>query len=94
MNTSAKGRRYENKVRKILESAGFLVIRSAASKGPFDLMALASPNYIKLIQVKVNNLPSAVEKETLAYYAKKFPYASVECWIFKDSLKEPLIKHF
>jgi len=39
MNTSAKGRSYEWEVRHKLEAQGFTVMRSAASKGRFDLVA-------------------------------------------------------
>lgn len=39
MNTSAKGATYERDVRRQLEAKGYAVLRSAASKGPFDLVA-------------------------------------------------------
>jgi Holliday junction resolvase len=46
-----KGRRFENYVRKKLEKAGYIVARSAGSKGPFDLVALRKGE-ILLIQCK------------------------------------------
>jgi len=39
MNCAAKGRRGEHRARAILESAGFTVVRAAASKGVADLVA-------------------------------------------------------
>ena len=82
MNTSAKGRRYEYKAKEILEKAGYLVLRSAASKGPFDLVGLIPPAGVRLIQVKVNVQPAGWEEEELFNLARKYPSFSVECWIF------------
>lgn len=39
-NNYAKGRRYEYKEKKIWEKDGYLVIRSAGSKSPVDLVAV------------------------------------------------------
>ena len=39
MNTSRIGTEYERAYRNFLESTGYLVTRSAASKGPWDLVA-------------------------------------------------------
>jgi Holliday junction resolvase len=46
-----KGRRFENYVREKLERKGYLVVRSAGSKGIFDLVALKKGE-ILLIQCK------------------------------------------
>ncbi|MBI3764145.1 MAG: hypothetical protein HY260_20075 [Chloroflexi bacterium] len=46
-----KGARLEQKARKLLESLGYTVIRSAGSKGPADLIAIG-PTHVRLIQVK------------------------------------------
>ncbi len=35
-----KGRQYEYEVKKIFEKAGYKVMRSASSKGPYDLTAV------------------------------------------------------
>ena len=45
------GRRLEYKAKKELEALGYTVVRSAGSKGPFDLVAIGE-NDIRLIQVK------------------------------------------
>ena len=39
MNTAVNGRRFEHTVRHALEHDGYVCIRSAASKGPADLIA-------------------------------------------------------
>jgi hypothetical protein len=44
------GRAYEYKVKRHWESQGYVVLRSAGSRGPFDLVALPGP---KLRQKKV-----------------------------------------
>jgi Holliday junction resolvase len=46
-----KGRRFENYVREKLEKRGFIVVRSAGSKGLFDLVALRRGEVL-LIQCK------------------------------------------
>jgi len=46
-----KGARQENAVRKILESQGYSVMRSAGSKGVFDLIAWNAEE-VRFIQVK------------------------------------------
>lgn len=40
MNTAKKGRRKEHQIRDLFVKRGYLVTRSAASKGAFDLIAL------------------------------------------------------
>lgn len=62
-----KGRYYENKARKELEKDGYYVVRSAASKGIWDLIAIKKEN-IKLIQVKANNLPGPDERKKMAEF--------------------------
>lgn len=61
MNTAAKGRRKEWKVREELEGKGFSVTRSAASKGTFDLVAIGAETII-LIQSKTNGWPDPAER--------------------------------
>jgi hypothetical protein len=51
MSRYVAGRKVEYKVRKLLEKSGHYVIRSAGSKGIWDLVALNGVG-IKLIQVK------------------------------------------
>ena len=90
MNTSAKGARVERRARAILEGAGFLVVRAAASKGAFDLIALDGV-CIRCIQIKANGYASAVEREQLRLVPLP-SCASREIWRFVDRRREPLIE--
>jgi hypothetical protein len=58
VNTSRKGRHREHQSRALLEAQGYVVIRSAASLGRFDLVAVG-PADILLIQVKANRWPTS-----------------------------------
>ena len=73
MNTSAKGRSYEWEVRHKLESKGFTVTRSAASKGSFDLIAW-NESKIGFFQTK-NGRFSCLAAERLAWLLPR-PYAA------------------
>jgi len=65
-----KGHRWELKVKKMWEAKGYVVYRSAGSKGAADLIALKDGKIV-LIQVKVNNKPSRSEIAKLLKEAKK-----------------------
>ena len=65
-----KGHRWELKVKKMWEAKGFVVYRSAGSKGAADLIALKDGKIV-LIQVKVNNKPTRSEVAKLKKEAKK-----------------------
>lgn len=67
MNTAAKGRRIEHRSRRLLEAAGYAVIRAAASKGAWDLVGVSSTDVV-LCQVKSNNWPGSLEMETLTLF--------------------------
>jgi len=51
-----KGHRWELKIKKMWEEKGYVVYRSAGSKGAADLIALKDGKIV-LIQVKVNKKP-------------------------------------
>ena len=92
MNAKAKGTRLERKTIKRLQSAGYICIRSAASLGPFDIIAI---NHLGLrcIQVKANSWPRPLEREDLQAAAKNMPLnALIECWRWNDNAREPIIK--
>ena len=92
MNAKAKGTRLERKTFKMLQSAGYQCIRSAASLGPFDLIAINHLG-IRCIQVKANAWPGPVEREDLQAAALSLPpNARVECWRWNDHAREPVIK--
>lgn len=71
MKPYEKGRRAEWRVRSVLEEDGYVVVRSAASKGPIDLVAIhPEKREILLIQVKSGRSRlSREERERLASLA-------------------------
>jgi hypothetical protein len=53
MNTSAKGSAYENAYKRSLAGRTWFVLRAAASKGPFDLVAAMKDELgLRMIQCK------------------------------------------
>lgn len=67
MNASAKGRRYEHKTMAYLEAAGYQCIRSAASGGVFDVVAVSATDVL-LVQVKFGRWPGALEMGLLSAF--------------------------
>jgi len=65
-----KGHRWELKIKKIWEEKGYVVYRSAGSKGAADLITLKDGKIV-LIQVKVNKKPYLSEVAKLKKEAKK-----------------------
>jgi len=65
-----KGHRWELKVKKMWETKGFVVYRSAGSKGAADLIALKDGKIV-LIQVKINKKQTRKEVLKLKKKAKK-----------------------
>ena len=81
MTSYAKGVRTERLARRQLEATGNLVIRSAGSKGPFDLVALGS-NGVRFIQVRdddVSNPAKDIMREEHAHLPR-LPGVSYELW--------------
>lgn len=92
MNCKAKGNRLERKTIAHLTAAGYICIRSAASLGPFDIIAI-NPLGLRCIQVKANSWPRPEERENLRMAARSMPpNAFVECWRWNDGARKPLIK--
>ena len=92
MNTAAKGRRVEHKARDLLEALGYLVTRSAGSKGLFDLVA-QHPTHTRNVQVKANRPPGRLEREELELFARSaLPTTSVEIWVWKDRESAPKVE--
>lgn len=74
-----KGARFENEARKLLEESGWMVMRSAGSKGMFDLAAFGGHG-CRLIQVKGRTATKA-EREGMQLIAGMFPSSiHVELW--------------
>ena len=92
MNCKRKGTRLERKTILMLKAAGYTCIRSAASMGPFDILAI-NPLGIRCIQVKANDWPRPEEREGLRMAALGLPSnARIECWRWNDGAREPIIK--
>lgn len=93
-----KGKRNENKTRKILESKNYFVVRSAGSKGLWDLIAYfigssrqekAKP-LVRLIQVKTNYCKPGIIKAIKEHSVPSI--ISKEIWIWYDWSRRPEIK--
>lgn len=67
MSKYRKGWYYEDKIRKELEEQGLYTIRSAGSKGLFDVVAISS-HFIILIQSKRNVAPTVAERKAMAEF--------------------------
>ena len=66
-----RGADFERKVRSMLESKGYLVIRSAGSKTPVDLVALKKGETPVLIQCKISGRITDIEVRELKIEAEK-----------------------
>ena len=64
MNHKAKGTRNEHRSMAVLESAGYLCTRSAASLGAWDIIGISHRDVV-LCQVKTRDWPGSVEMEVL-----------------------------
>ena len=69
MTRYRKGYMFEREVKLILESHGYYVMRSAGSKGLFDLFFLSSRN--NLMQLKNGSKISKKEKLIIENFAQK-----------------------
>jgi Holliday junction resolvase len=91
MNSARKGRRAEHRAQDILEAAGYLTTRAAASKGPADIIGW-NATAVRFISVKSGTrYASAVEREALQAMPKP-PNATCEIWRFPDRCRQPLIE--
>ena len=78
MTHYAKGCSFEYKARNKLQAAGYLVVRSAGSKGPADLVALRQGEVL-LVQAKKNGRLSKREEAELVVIANKYGACPVLC---------------
>jgi len=90
-----RGRRAEYKVIAKLKADGYSTIRSAGSKGLWDIVAYPNQwhqnhksqgNHWIVIQVKLNKKP--ILKEMKAMQKEYIPFAVKQVWIVKDRQKE------
>lgn len=68
-----KGADFERRVRKIIENEGGFVVRSAGSKGVFDLIAIYPDGTIFGIQCKRSGSLSRKEIERILEISSKYP---------------------
>jgi len=86
-----KGRRYEYKARKLLEQEGFEVVRSAASKGKWDLVAV-KPGCVRLIQVKKGKPTESAIKKFLPLLAD-IAVVFREVWFYQEGKGFTIVKN-
>ncbi len=86
MNTKRKGTRNERKTRTILTQQGFVCARSAASLGPFDVIAIG-PDRVRLVQVRTNRAGDISELQGLRCPS----CVTKELWVWRDYVSEPHI---
>jgi len=86
-----KGYRFEIRVKEDLEEKGYFVIRSAGSKGVFDLIAIA-PNGKEIlgIQCKAGGKIPSEEKQEIIKVAEK--YNIKPCLALKKDRKYEIIE--
>jgi Holliday junction resolvase len=90
MTNYRRGTYYEKRCRSILEAAGYLVIESRGSHGPFDLVAV-SPRGVRLIQVKSGSARlSAIDRDAIEQI-KTAENVSKEYWRIQKR-SEPVIQ--
>lgn len=87
-----RGRRKEWEVVKTLKAAGYRVVRSAGSHGPWDVCAV-SPIEVILIQVKYHKTGKVSSSEISDFQTMAVPSDRVrkEVWIFTKGKRNPQI---
>jgi len=94
MSNYARGRKKEYKMQAHLREEGYLVVRSAGSKTPFDLIAIPMVKnrqdhaLVRLIQVKVRKMSTAEVEETKELRKTVPSCCRIEMWVLEDR-KEP-----
>jgi len=79
MTKYTKGASAEREAKHLLEMLGYQVMRSAGSKGIWDIVA-CHPTHIRLIQVKTEGAMTPEEHESIEIYLEP-PFCSKEIWI-------------
>jgi len=90
MSRYSKGARLERRVKKLLENLGFFVVRSAGSRGPFDLVAFKC--IVFGIQVKTHRYNITVdEKDVMLEVANR--HNIIPLFAVKDGRKIVFLDH-
>lgn len=90
MNTAKKGRRNEHRTIELLESAGYRCMRSAASKGCWDVFGVNNQGFV-LVQVKTNVWPNPAEMEAMRDFPSP-PNTTKLIHRWNDRLRYPIVK--
>ena len=90
MNCKGKGTRNEHRSIRLLEAAGYLCTRAAASLGCWDIVGIGSVDLV-LCQVKSNRDACPAERETMRNFPAP-PNARKLIHIWKDRQRMPLVK--
>jgi Holliday junction resolvase len=72
-----RGRSFEYYVKKAYEEKGFLVVRSAGSRGRIDLVAISKEGKVYMIQCKIGSLKSVSKSEILSLLNLANEYNSI-----------------
>ena len=78
MTNYAKGADAERECKRLLEMLGYDVIRSAGSKGMWDIVSVY-PTHVRLIQVKVEGAMTPGEHEAIELYTTP-SFCTKEVW--------------
>jgi Holliday junction resolvase-like predicted endonuclease len=81
MKTGRAGASAERGLKHQLEAQGCLVIRSAGSRGPIDLVAVDGKK-VRLIQVKRGKRAGPAERQALQWLAGWLP-GSAQVWLYE-----------
>lgn len=86
MTKYASGRRIEYLARDILKSRGYMVIRSAGSKGPFDLVAIPMDGGARFIQIKKGRQSSKKALGNLKNLSCVYKGIAMELWSYEPRI--------
>lgn len=93
MSRYAQGRRYEYKAAKALREEGYTVIRSAQSKGLWDLTAVRH-DHTKLVQVKSTRQKGKAYRDANVTLLEDLPVppdTQKEIWVYRIGVGAPEI---
>ena len=80
-----KGRQFEYRVKKDIESQGYYVIRSPASRGPFDLLCIKEGRVVA-IQCKIQK-DSFSKKQKEVFIIKAKEIGAIPMFAYRDNEK-------
>lgn len=81
MTNYERGRRFEYKIKKMLEKVGFTVFRTAGSHGDVDLIAINNTETF-LLQLKYGKPITKADRKKFFMFQNKFTNISIERYCF------------